>query len=256
MNQPLITDGSEEDLEELERMSLFEHLEELRSRLFWCVGALVVGVIVCFAFAEHIFAILRRPAAPYIETLTVLGPQDGFMMALKVSLLAAIFVTSPFLIFQIWKFISPGLYRREKLYAIPFIFFASGFFLAGGLFAYTVALPFGLEFLVYFGNRMGLEAEWTIDRYVNFVLPITLGLGIMFELPILIFMLSQLGIVTPRFLMKHFRWAVLIVFTVSAIITPTPDIFNLMVVALPTLALYLLGVGAAALAGGGRKRDE
>ena len=257
MNQQLLTGSSDEDLEELERMSLFEHLEELRTRLFYSVGALFVAFLVCFAFSKRIFAIVRAPIDPYLqENLKYLAPQDAFMMSLKLALVAAIFVSSPFLIYQVWKFIAPGLYRREKLYAIPFILFGSGFFIAGGLFAYHIALPFGLEFLIEYGRPLGLEADITIDRYINFVIPILLGLGIMFELPIVIFMLSQLGVVTPRFLMKHFRWAVLIVFTVSAIITPTPDVFNLMVVALPTLALYLLGVGAAALAGGRRRDDD
>ena len=240
---------AEKEEEELARMSLFDHLDELRSRLVWSVGILLVGFIVCFSFAKQIFAVVQRPIEPHLDSpLTFLGPADAFMMFLKVSLLAAIFLMSPFLVWQLWRFVSPGLYKKERRYALPFIFFGSGFFVAGGLFAYYVALPFALEFLINFGGDQ-LQADITAERYMSFVIPIVLGLGIMFELPILIFMLSQLGVVTPKFLMRHFRWAVLIIFFISALITPTPDPWNLMVVALPTLALYLLGVGAAALAG-------
>lgn len=237
-------------------MSLFDHLDELRKRLMWSAGALLIGFMVCFAFSKEIFRVLQLPIAPHLDgPLKFLGPADAFMMFLKISLLAAIFLVSPFLVFQIWRFVSPGLYKKERRYALPFIFFGSGFFLAGGAFGYFIALPFALEYLLNFGGDV-LEADITIGPYMSFLIPIILGLGIMFELPILIFMLSQLGVVTPRFLMRHFRWAVLVIFVIAAVITPTPDPWNLMVVALPTLALYLLGVGAAAIAGPRRKSDS
>ena len=150
-------------------------------------------------------------------------------------------------LYQFWRFVSPGLYRRERLYAVPFVFLGSFFFLAGGAFAYYVAFPFAVEFLIEMGEAF--EPTITVTHYFGFLLLIMLGLGLMFELPIVIFFLAQIGIVTPRFLMRHFRWAVLGIFIIAALLTPTPDVVNLCIFALPTIGLYLLGVAAAALVG-------
>ena len=247
---------SEEDEEELPRMTLLEHLDELRRRILRTLIVVVVAFFGCFFFAEEIYTLLARPIAPHIDQLVFDGVADPFIVQVKVALLAAVFVTSPYLVGQLWGFVAPGLYRREKRYAIPFIFFGSFFFLGGGAFGYLVALPFATEFLV----EMGLNADWDadirIERYFSFAVNVLLGLAIMFLLPIVIFMLSQLGIVTPRFLMRHFRWAVLIIIILSAAITPTPDAVNMTIVAGPTLLLYLLGVGASALVQRRRKKRE
>ena len=247
---------SEEDEEELPRMTLLEHLDELRRRILRTLIVVVVAFFGCFFFAEEIYTLLARPIAPHIDQLVFDGVADPFIVQVKVALLAAVFVTSPYLVGQLWGFVAPGLYRREKRYAIPFIFFGSFFFLGGGAFGYLVALPFATEFLV----EMGLNADWDadirIERYFSFAVNVLLGLAVMFLLPIVIFMLSQLGIVTPRFLMRHFRWAVLIIIILSAAITPTPDAVNMTIVAGPTLLLYLLGVGASALVQRRRKRHE
>jgi sec-independent protein translocase protein TatC len=138
--------------------------------------------------------------------------------------------------------------------ALPFIFFGSTFFLGGGLFGYFVAFPLAVRFLIELGGDF--QPVITVDAYLNFLIVVLLGLGIMFELPIVIFMLSTIGVVTPRFLMRHFRWAVLLIFVLAAIVTPTPDVFNLCVVALPTIVLYLLGVGAAAIAQAFKRRRQ
>jgi len=246
----------EEDEEELPRMTLLEHLDELRRRILRTLIVVVVAFFGCFAFAEEIYNVLARPIEPHVDQLVFDGVTDPFIVFVKVALLASIFVTSPYLVSQLWGFVSPGLYRREKRYAIPFIFFGSFFFLGGGAFGYFVALPFATEFLV----NMGLNSDWgadiRIERYLSFAVNVLLGLAVMFLLPIVIFMLSQLGIVTPRFLMRHFRWAVLIIVILSAAITPTPDAINMTIVAGPTILLYLLGVGASALVQRRRKRLE
>lgn len=246
----------EEEEEELPRMTLLEHLDELRRRILRTLIVVVVAFFGCFAFAEEIYNLLARPIEPHVDQLVFDGVADPFIVQVKVALLAAVFVTSPYLVAQLWGFIAPGLYRREKRYAIPFIFFGSLFFLGGGAFGYFVALPFATEFLV----EMGLDANWDadirIERYLSFAVNVLLGLAVMFQLPIVIFMLSQLGVVTPRFLMRHFRWAVLIIIVVSAIITPTPDAVNMTIVAGPTVLLYLVGVGASALVQRRRKRIE
>lgn len=247
---------SEEDDEELPRMTLLEHLDELRRRIFRTLIVVVVAFFGCFAFARQIYTILAKPIEPHVDQLVFDGVADPFIVQVKVALLAAVFVTSPYLVSQLWGFISPGLYRREKRYAIPFIFFGSFFFIGGGVFGYLVALPFATEFLVNMGLNSNWDADIRIERYFSFAVNVLLGLAVMFQLPIIIFMLSQLGVVTPRFLMRHFRWAVLIIVILAAAITPTPDVVNMTIVAAPTLLLYLVGVGASALVQRRRKRLE
>ena len=237
-------------------MTLLEHLDELRRRILRTLIVVVVAFFGCFAFARQIYEFLAKPIEPHVDQLVFDGVADPFIVQVKVALLAAVFVTAPYLVAQLWGFVSPGLYRREKRYAIPFIFFGSFFFLGGGAFGYFVALPFAVEFLVNMGLNANWDADIRIERYLNFAVNILLGLAVMFQLPIVIFMLSQLGVVTPRFLMRHFRWAVLIIIVLSAVITPTPDVVNMTIVAGPTLLLYLVGVGASALVQRRRKRLE
>jgi sec-independent protein translocase protein TatC len=232
--------------EELPRMSLLEHLEELRSRILRSLIAIAVAFFACWAVAERLFAFLARPIYDYLPEgtrLAFLGVTDPFILYVKVAALAAIFFASPIVLYQVYSFVAPGLYRREKRYALPFVLSGSLFFLAGGLFAYYVAFPFAVEFLLAMGEDF--DAVITIERYFGFLMTVILGLGLMFEMPILILLLAKMGVVTPRFLIRNFRWAVLIIFVIAAIITPTPDVVNLCIFAVPTIGLYLLGVAAA-----------
>jgi sec-independent protein translocase protein TatC len=233
--------------EDLDRMSLLEHLEELRKRLLWSIVTIAVAFMPCWIYVKQIFAFLQLPIQELRpgEKLVFTGLADPFMLYFKVATLAALFLATPFLLYQLWGFIAPGLYKRERLYLAPFLLFGSLFFVAGGAFAYYVAFPMAADFLLSMGE--GFEMMLTVERYFSFLLTMILGLGMMFELPIVILVLAALGVVTPVFLLRHFRWAVLIIFVVSAIITPTPDIVNLCVFAVPALLLYLLGVGAAFL---------
>ncbi|MEE8139154.1 MAG: twin-arginine translocase subunit TatC [Thermoanaerobaculia bacterium] len=234
--------------EKLPRMSLMEHLEELRQRIFRSLVAVAAAFMACWLVVEQIAQFLARPIYRFLpegNRLAFLGVSDPFIIYVKVAALAALFVASPFVLFQVWRFVVPGLYQRERRSALPFILFGSFFFLAGGAFAYLVAFPFAVEFLLGMGEAF--QPIITVDRYFRFLLYVILGLGLMFELPIVIFLLAQMGVVTPRFLMRNFRWAVLLIFVAAAVVTPTPDVVNLCVFALPTIALYLLGVGAAAL---------
>ena len=235
---------------ELPRMTLFEHLDELRSRIIKSLLILLAGFIACWIFVDEIANFLAAPiyrVLPEGTRLAFLGVTDPFILYVKVALLAGLFLTAPLVLWQVWSFVAPGLYKRERYWALPFVFFGTLFFVGGGAFAYYVAFPFALEFLLGVGEAF--EAVITLDRYFRFLLYVIFGLGVMFELPIVIFLLAQMGLVTPRFLMKHFRWAVLLIFVAAAFITPTPDVVNLCLFALPTIALYLLGVGAAALVG-------
>jgi sec-independent protein translocase protein TatC len=249
--------SGERPSEELQRMSLIQHLQELRKRILWSLVFTALAFFFCWEKHEQIFDFLQVPIKQILPPgakLVFMGITDPFILYFKVAALAALFMASPFILFQLWKFISPGLYRRERRYVLPFIFFGTVFFLSGGAFAYKIAFPYAAHFLLDVGSKF--QPMLTIDRYFGLEMGIILGLGLMFELPIVIFTVCEIGVVTPRFLMKHFRYAVMIIFILAAILTPTPDVFNMCVVAVPTLCLYLLGVGAAALSQLRRKRRQ
>ncbi len=242
--------------EKLPRMGLLNHLDELRRRLVRGLAAFMVTFLVCFAFAEQIYAFLARPIYRFLPEgtkLVFLGITDPFILYIKVAALAGIFLGSPLILYQVWAFVAPGLYRREKRVAVPFIFFGSLLFLGGGAFGYYIAFPFAVEFLLGVGEQF--QPTITVTSYLSFLMTVILGLGVMFEMPTIIFLLTRLGVVTPRFLLRHFRWAVLLIFTLAAIITPTPDVVNLCIFAVPTLGLYLVGVGVAWAFTPGKKEE-
>lgn len=249
--------GSDPSQDDLGRMSLLDHLDELRRRLLYSLIAVAVAFFACWTFVDEIFTVLERPVLRFLpegEKLAIFGVPDAFLLYFKVATLAALFVAAPFLLYQAWLFIAPGLYRRERRWAAAFVVVGSFFFAAGGVFAYYVAVPFSVEFLLGLGSRF--EQVIAVDRFLRFEMTLILGLGVMFELPLFIFALAGMGVVTPGFLMRHFRWAVLAIFVLAAIITPTPDVVNLCIFALPTLLLYLLGVAAAAVVQRSRRRAK
>lgn len=236
-------------------MSLIAHLQELRKRILWSLVYIALAFFYCWDKHEWLFDILQAPIKQILppgSKLVFMGLTDAFVLYFKVAALAACFLASPFILYQMWRFIAPGLYRRERHYVLPFIFFGTVFFLSGGIFAYKIAFPFAARFLLGMGEKF--QPMLTIDRYFGIEMGVILGLGLMFELPIVIFTVCEIGVVTPQFLLKHFRYAVIVIFILAAILTPTPDMFNMCVVATPTLGLYLLGVGAAALAQTRRRR--
>jgi sec-independent protein translocase protein TatC len=236
--------------EDLTRMTLLEHLEELRRRLGWSIAAVFVGFLLCWYWAKPIFAWIAVPITQFLpsgEKLAFTGLVDPFMLYMKVALLAGIFLASPVVLYQFWLFISPALYRHERRIAVPFIVFTTAFFLAGGYFGYKIAFPMVVHFLLQVGENF--RQVVTINEYFSMASKVILGLGLVFEMPVLILLLARLGIVTHRVLWKYFRYAVLIVFIIAAVITPTPDIPTQCVFALPMIALYLLGILVAWLFG-------
>jgi len=242
----------EEDDDGMLRMSFLDHLEELRSRLIRSLLGLLVAFGAAFYFREELWAIVRRPADVALANgggeLITLGASEGFStMWVKVPLLFGLFLASPWLLYQVWAFISPGLYKHERRWAIPFVFSTAGLFICGGLFAYFIALPFGLTFLLEISIKAGVTPNLPIGDYVDMLVNILLGLGLVFELPVLIFFLSLLRIVTPQFLLNNSRYAILIITVLAAVVTPTPDVVNLMLVAGPMMLLYFLGVFASYL---------
>lgn len=247
----------EGEQEDLPRMGILDHLDELRRRLVKALIGFSVTFVACFGFSKEIYDFLARPIYPFLpegsKKLVFLGVTDPFILYVKVAALAGVFLSSPFILYQVWGFVSPGLYKREKRMVVPFIFFGSLLFLGGGAFGYFIAFPFAVEFLLGMGEQF--EPTITVTNYLGFLMTVILGLGVMFEMPTLIFLLSRLGVVTPRFLLRHFRWAVLIIFTLAAVITPTPDVLNLCIFAVPTLGLYLVGVAVAWAFGPAKARE-
>jgi len=240
----------EETEAELPRMSFLEHLEELRKRLAFALAALAAGFLACWHFAPRIFGIIQQPILQYLPDggrLAYTRMTAPFFLYMKVAFFAGIFLASPIVLHQLWLFISPGLYPRERRWAAPFILFATLFFVAGGYFGFRVILPATCRFFVEMGR--GFQQTITVDDYFSFASTIVLGGGIVFETPILIFFLARLGIVTPAFLIQKFKYAIVLSFIVSAIITPTPDVVTQTFLAIPMIVLYGLGIVIAQIFG-------
>jgi sec-independent protein translocase protein TatC len=226
-----------------DEMTFLEHLEDLRKRIFYSALFVVVTVIPAWFFSKDLFDILARPVTQFLpegEKLAYTTLTAPFMLYIKVSFLAAIFFSSPFIFLQLWYFIAPGLYQHEKKYVIPFVLFTSIFFLLGAIFGYFIVFPWACRFFLTMGQDF--QAVITVDKYFSLALRVLLGIALVFELPTLVFFLSRMGLITPRWMIKNFKYAVLAVFTIAAIITPTPDMITQSIIAFPMLGLYGLSI--------------
>ncbi len=235
---------------ELTKMSFLEHLEELRKRLIVSIIAIFVAFLACWNFADKIYGKLQEPlikVLPPGDKLAYTRLTAPFFLYMKVAFFAGLFLAAPVILLQLWLFISPGLYKRERRYAAPFIIFASLFFILGGYFGFRVLLPGTCAFFIETGKQF--KQMITIDDYFSFSSMIVLASGAVFETPILIFFLARFGIVTPAFLLQKFKYAVVLSFIIAAIVTPTPDMVTQTALAVPMIALYLLGVAVAFLFG-------
>lgn len=249
-------DQDDLELESSAKMSFLDHLDELRRRLIVSISAIGVGFVACFAFSERIFDFLSVPLTQHLagHKLVFTNPTDPFTIYMKVALLAGVFLSSPVVLTQVWLFISPGLYTREKKLALPFIFSTSLLFLLGGAFAYKIALPMSFRFLINLGSSF--TPMVTITEYLDLILTVILGCAIIFQIPILIFFLTIFGMVNARFLLKNLRYAILIIFVVASILTPTSDIPNMLIFSTPMLLLYLVGILVSWIFGKKRKNKN
>ncbi len=235
---------------DLPKMSFLDHLEELRKRLMVALIAVAVGFFACWAFAEPIFAKLQEPLTKFLppgDKLAYTRLTAPFFLYMKVAFFAGLFLAAPVVLLQLWLFIAPGLYKRERRLAAPFIISGTLFFVLGGYFGYRFLLPATCSFFVETGKQF--KQMVTVDDYFSFASVIILACGLVFETPIIIFFLARLGIVTPAFLMQKFKWAVVLSFIVAAVVTPTPDMVTQAALAIPMILLYLIGVGVAFLFG-------
>jgi sec-independent protein translocase protein TatC len=232
---------------QLGSMGLLQHLEELRKRVIHSMLAVAVGFGVAWYFAQYLNDLLQRPIAKalanhsYSPHLVFTNPTEPFNINLKIGLIAGIFAACPVILYQVWSFISPGLYRREKRFVLPFMFLSVGLFLGGGLFGYKIVYPVALDFLI--GYAKGLQPMITISEYLDLSLTIILGLALIFELPIVLGFAGLMGVVDAKFLFKHIRGAVFIFFIVAAILTPTTDPLNMTIYAAPLIGLYIMSIG-------------
>jgi sec-independent protein translocase protein TatC len=229
---------------ELPGMSLMEHLDELRKRIVRSAIFLALGFLAAWAFHEKLVGFIQAPLNRIGKSLVFTHPMDPLNLDLKVSMVGGAILASPFVLYQVWLFIAPGLYQKERRFVVPFMAATVGLFLTGAGFGYFYVLPGALKILIVdFGHNF--TSMVTIEEYSSFFLSIILGLGISFELPILIFFLALFGIVSPRFLWKNIRYAILAVFIVAAVICPSPDPWTMCIYAVPMLGLYLIGIGVA-----------
>lgn len=238
------------------RMTFLEHLDELRKRITHAVGALFVGFIIAFAFInrveEFIYARLTTeiPGGKLIFT----EPSEAFMLMIKMAALTGLLIASPYIMLQVWLFIAPGLYAKEKRLAIPFVLSSSAFFIAGAAFSHYMVFPAAWRFLASFSNAY-IEFTPRIEPVFGMYVKLMLGIGLTFQLPILMFVLARLGIVTAGFLVRNFKYAVLLIFIFAAVITPDASPVTQVMVGGPMVVLYGLGIAAAWLFGKSKKTD-
>lgn len=249
--------GAEEDDAEEKPMTLLEHLGELRSRLVRSFLAIAVAFFVCYAFAKDLFYYLSLPllkVMPADAKFIYTGVAEGFFVDLKVSFVAAVFVACPFLFYQIWAFIAPGLYEEEKRYVTPLAFCSAFFFLGGATFCYFVVFPFAFKFFMSYSTE-NIVAMLSINEYLGFALKMLIAFGLIFEMPLFSFFLSRMGIVTAARMRSVRKYAVLAVFIIAAILTP-PDVFSQIMMAVPMLFLYEISIFVAAIFGKRAKSEK
>ncbi|HVC44954.1 MAG TPA: twin-arginine translocase subunit TatC [Candidatus Binataceae bacterium] len=227
------------------RMPLLEHLKELRGRLIRSVIAIAVGFLIAYFRADWLFAALTWPlhAAAHGKTVLLIGTGVGeaFFTKMKVALIAGLFLASPVVFYEIWKFIAPGLYESERRMALPFVLFATIFFLAGGYFCWAVVFRIGYAFFLDQYASIGVTPTLRISEYLAFSAKLLIAFAITFEMPIFAFFLTRLGLIDYRMMIRYFRYAVLAIFIVAVALTP-PDMVSPFLLAAPLLALYGLSV--------------
>lgn len=246
---------------ETKTMSFLEHLGDLRKKITVSLIALCVLFLVTFSYSEYIMKFLMFPLRYNLDfsvrkmymyftpqdklhntKLIFLSPTEGFWMNMKIALVAALIAALPVIFQQLWSFVSPGLHAKEKKYVVPFVLIATILFLIGASFCFFIVLPFAMGFLLTYKVGDFMMPMLSVGQYVDFCLKFILAFGAVFELPIIIVFFTRMGFVTPQTLAKNRRYAILIAFIVAAILTPTPDVFNQTLMALPMIVLYEVGI--------------
>ncbi len=242
-----------------DKMSFLDHLGELRKRLLWSFLAILVFFIPAYAFSNEIFDFLMKPLIenlPEGSSLIFTRPAEGFTTYLKVSFFASVLLAVPFILYQAWKFVAPALYKKEKQIIIPFIFFGSLFFLLGAAFCYYVASPPAFKFLLNEYSSEYVKAFPTISEALSFFMALIFGFGLVFEFPLIIFILARIGVVTSKWLREKRKYAIILSALIAAILTPTTDAVSMMLMFVPIVVFYELGILVAWMFGKKKKEEE
>lgn len=233
------------------KMSLTDHLLELRKRLTRSIIALSIGFFFCYFFKDQLFAVITKPltdALPKGSYLIYTGLTQAFFTYMKISFFASLVLTSPFIMYQVWKFIAPALLPSEKKMVVPFVLSSTSLFLSGIAFGYFVVLPPAFAFFVSFNNQY-LQAMISFNDYLGLFVQFLLGFGLSFQLPVVMYFLAKLGIVNEKMLSKNRKYAVLLIFVVAAVLTPSPDALSQILMAIPLIFLYEVSIFVARFAG-------
>jgi sec-independent protein translocase protein TatC len=249
--------GEEEEPVGEGRMTFLEHLDELRKRITHAVSGLFIGFIIAFAFIDRVqsFIYLRLTRDIPGGKLIFTEPGEGFMLMIKMAALVGVLIASPYIMLQVWLFIAPGLYAKEKKLAIPFVLSSSALFISGAAFSHYFVFPAAWTFFASFSNEY-IDFTPRIDPVFAMYVKLMLGIGLTFQLPVLMFVLARLGIVTASFLTRNFKYAVLFIFIFAAVVTPDANPVTQVMVAGPMVVLYLLGIAVAWLFGKSKKSDQ
>jgi sec-independent protein translocase protein TatC len=249
--------GEEEEPAGEGRMTFLEHLDELRKRITHAVVGLLVGFIASFAFIDQIkeFIYVRLTSEIPGGKLIFTEPSEGFMLTIKMAALTGVLIASPYIMLQVWFFIAPGLYAKEKKLAIPFVLSSSTLFIAGAAFSHYLVFPAAWRFLASFSNEY-IAFTPRIDPVFGMYVKLLLGIGLTFQLPVLMFVLARLGIVTAGFLVRNFKYAVLLIFIFAAVVTPDASPVTQLLVGGPMVVLYGFGIAAAWLFGKSKNPDQ
>ncbi len=229
-------------------MTFTEHLEDLRWCLLRAFLAVVLVSALCYVFADAIFTVMVAPLMAQLqpgESLIGTGVAEAFFIEIKVALLAGLVFACPYIFFQVWRFIAPGLSGGEKRLVIPFVFCATLFFVGGSYFCYRIVLPVAFKYFIDQYQIMGVAPAIRIGEYFTFFFRMVLAFGVTFELPVFTFFLVRLGVWNYRLMIRFFRYAIVVIFIMAAMLTPTPDVINQSLLALPMLLLYVVSIGVA-----------
>jgi sec-independent protein translocase protein TatC len=229
-------------------MTFTEHLEELRWCLLKSLAAIILASVLCYFFSDAIFRFMVAPLRQNLgegQSLIGTGVTEAFFIEIKVALAGGVFFSSPIIFYQIWRFISPGLAGNEKRLVLPFVLCATLFFVGGALFCYHVVLPVAFQYFIEQYGTIDVTPAIRIGEYFTFFFRMILAFGVTFELPVFTFFLVRLGIWDYRFMLRSFRYAIVAIFIIAAVLTPTPDVINQSLLALPMLLLYVISIGVA-----------
>lgn len=226
-----------------QKLPLTSHLQELRKRLVLSFISIGVGFVICYAFSQPLFDILSRPllkVMPSGGTLIFTSVAEAFFTYMKMAFIAGIILASPFVLYQVWAFVAPGLYRHEKKYVIPFVAAGTFFFVLGILFAYVVAIPVGFKFLLGYATDF-IKPMPSMKEYLSFSIKFLLAFGLVFEFPVVLVLLARIGVVDAKTMARHRKYAILLIFIFAAVMTP-PDIISQLLMAIPLMGLYELSI--------------